>query len=116
MKMISGMSAVAKLGGCILFIITCSSSATADGVHHYVFFNRDRKRISDAAFVGTKVLEGAQLKYTWRELEPDPDAYDFSAVQHDLLFLTSKGKRLFIQIQDVSFDPTVFNIPRYLLK
>jgi hypothetical protein len=110
------MSAVAKLGWCILFIITRSSNAPADGVHHYVFFNRDRERISDAEFVGTKALEGAQLKYTWRELEPEKDAYDFSAIQHDLVFLTSKGKRLFIQIQDASFDPTVFNIPRYLLK
>jgi len=89
--------------------------ASAKGLHHYVFFNRDRERISDAAFLGTKSFEGAQLKYTWRELEPEKDIYNFSAIEHDLTFLSSKGKRLFIQLQDASFDPNIINVPRYLL-
>jgi hypothetical protein len=84
-------------------------------VHHYVFFNRDRERISDAEFLRTKHFEGAQLKYTWRELEREKDGYDFSAIAHDLTFLTSKGKKLFIQLQDASFDPKIVNVPRYLL-
>src|SRR5580765_3167291 len=89
--------------------------ASGDRPHHYVFFNRDRERISDAAFLETKALEGAQLKYTWRELERGKDGYDFSAIEHDLTFLTSKGKKLFIQLQDASFDPKIVNVPRYLL-
>ena len=88
--------------------------AVARRVHHYVFFNRDRERISDPAFLGTRAFEGAQLKYTWRELEPEQDAYDFSAIRKDLLFLTAKGKRLLIQLQDVSFDDAIINVPRYL--
>jgi hypothetical protein len=91
------------------------NSAFAGEVHHYVFFNRDRERISDPAFLNTKAFEGAQLKYTWRELEPEQDVYDFSAIRQDLQFLNSKGKRLFIQLQDSSFDPTVVLAPRYLL-
>lgn len=98
------------------FILACSSGAVANAAHHYVFFNRDRERISDPAFVGTKAFAGAQLKYTWRELEPGKDDYDFKAIQRDLMVLNSKGKKLFIQLQDVSFDPTVINIPRYLLE
>ena len=99
-----------------LLIWTCCVSATAKGVHYYVFFNRDRERISDQAFIETKAFEGAQLKYTWRELEPEKDRYDFSYIQKDLAFLTSKGKKLFIQLQDVSFDPSIVNVPRYLLQ
>jgi hypothetical protein len=97
------------------FILARCGNATAEGVHHYAFFNRDRERISDAAFLGTKAFEGAQLKYTWRELERGIDGYDFSAIEHDLMFLNSKGKKLFIQLQDASFDPTIVNVPRYLL-
>ncbi len=89
--------------------------ANGQRLHHYVFFNRDRERISDAAFLGTKAFEGAQLKYTWRELEQGKDGYDFSSIRQDLAFLKSNGKELFIQLQDVSFDPAIINIPRYLL-
>jgi hypothetical protein len=79
-----------------------------------VFFNLDRGRIADPAFLKTKAFEGAQLKYTWRELEPGEGAYDFRAVRHDLRFLRSKGKRLFLQLQDVSFDNSIVNVPGYL--
>jgi len=111
----SGMGAVAKLGWSMFVSLTCYAGANGERPHHYVFFNRDRERIADAAFLGAKAFEGAQLKYTWRELEPEKDGYDFSAVQHDLMFLNSKGKKLFIQLQDASFDPTIVNVPRYLV-
>lgn len=94
----------------------CCGSAAAQQTHHYVFFNRDRERIRDQSFLNTKALEGAQLKYTWRELETEKDTYDFSAIRQDLAFLTSKGKKLFIQLQDVSFDNSIVNVPPYLLR
>jgi hypothetical protein len=113
--MSSGMSVIAKLGCCVVVSLTYCARAGGEGPHHYVFFNRDRERISDAAFLGAKAFEGAQLKYTWRELERGKDGYDFSDIEHDLTLLNSKGKKLFIQLQDASFDPAVINIPRYLL-
>src|SRR5216117_2204239 len=109
------MNIVLKLRGCLLFVLICCGSAIAEGVHHYVFFNRDREKIVDSAFLNTKTFEGAQLKYSWRELEPEKDAYDFSAIRQDWMFLNSNGKKLFLQLQDSSFDPTVVNVPRYLL-
>ena len=84
-------------------------------LHHYVFFNRDRERISETSFLQTSAFEGAQIKYAWRQLEHGPGEYNFADIEHDLAFLTSKGKRLFIQIQDVSFDPSIITVPRYLL-
>jgi hypothetical protein len=111
----SALRSVVGSGWCILALLQGYGGALAAEVHHFAFFNRERQRISDTAFLETKAFEGAQLKYTWRELEQGEDGYDFSAIEHDLTFLTSKGKKLFIQLQDASFDPTVINVPRYLL-
>lgn len=99
---------------CAALLWLCCNTIAASVVHHYVFFNRDRERIREIAFLETKAIEGAQLKYTWRQLEPEKDAYDFSPIREDLAFLTSKGKKLFVQLQDVSFDPSIVNVPRYL--
>jgi hypothetical protein len=107
-----------KLGWCTLVGFGCCagvSGVSGASPRHYVFFNKDRERISDAAFLDTKAFEGAQLKYTWRELEREKDEYDFSAIEHDLMFLKDKGKKLFIQLQDASFDPKIINVPGYLL-
>lgn len=109
------MSVSGRLAWCALFLLLCGGGARAREVHHYVYFNRDRERITGASFLRAKAVEGAQLKYTWRELEPEPDRYDFSAISKDLAFLSSKGKKLFIQLQDVSFHGTIINVPRYLL-
>jgi len=94
----------------------CSSGATAHRTRNYVFVNRDRDHLSDPRFLETRALEGAQVKYTWRELEPEKDLYDFSAIDTDLAFLTARGKRLFIQLQDSSFSGSVINVPVYLRK
>lgn len=92
------------------------SSLQRSVVHHFVFFNRDRERIAEPSFLETTLFEGAQLKYAWRELEPAEGEYDFSAVEHDLAFLSEHGKKLFIQLQDVSFDTSIVNVPRYLVE
>jgi hypothetical protein len=84
-------------------------------VHHYVYFNTKRERITERWFLASQRFEGAQLKYTWAELEPEKDRYDFSGIRHDVALLRRNGKRLFIQLQDVSFDASIINAPRYLL-
>jgi len=53
--------------------------------------------------------------YAWKELETDEDVYDFTEIQRDLDFLNSKGKKLFIQLQDTTFNPTSTAVPKYLL-
>lgn len=97
---------------------TPTSCGTADRQrdtvpHNYIFFRRDRERIADTAFIGNPGIVGAQLTYTWRELEPSAGRYDFDAVRKDLAFLKAHGKRLFIQLQDVSFSSTMVT-PDYL--
>jgi hypothetical protein len=97
-----------------LLLLCFAINVSAKPVHHYVFFDRDDERIKEASFLETKAFEGAQLKYTWRELEPEKDRYDFSAIRDDLAFLTSKGKKLFIQLQEASFSPKQVLVPKYL--
>jgi hypothetical protein len=95
-------------------LLSCSTAA-AKPVHHYVFFGQDREKIGQASdLLATKALEGAQVAYSWRQLEPAKDDYDFSLIREDLAFLTSKGKKLFVQFQDVTFTPSRINVPLYL--
>ena len=75
------------------FILICNSclvilggtpftraSTMGKPVHHYVFFAHERERIAEKSFLDTPAFEGAQLKYTWRELEPEKDDYDLSLI------------------------------------
>jgi hypothetical protein len=91
-------------------------AASAPGPKHYVFFSRDRARIAESSFLDAANIEGAQLKYSWRELEPSRDKYDVDLVLRDLAYLEQHGKRLFIQVQDVTFasDGDDVNVPDYL--
>jgi hypothetical protein len=99
----------------IIFAIYTEVFAS-DSVHNYVFFGRDRSRITEKGFLNTQKFEGAQLMYAWRELESAEDVYDFGAVKKDLNFLKSKGKKLFIQLQDTTFNPSQVAVPKYLQK
>ncbi len=91
------------------------SPPTAKPVHHYVFFGQDRESLTrDSLFLNTAALEGAQIAYSWRRLEPGKGEYDFSSIREDLAFLTAHHKKLFVQLQDVSFLPTNIFVPRYL--
>lgn len=104
----------------MLLALLCMSAchnALAKPLHHYVYFGRDREKIhTDQRFLNSKAIEGAQIAYSWRELEHGPDGYDFGDIRDDLLFLTAKGKRLFVQIQDVTFSEDSIAVPQYLVR
>ncbi|KAB8234222.1 hypothetical protein ETB97_001430 [Aspergillus alliaceus] len=59
-------------------------------------------------------ISGVQTLYTWKSLEPQKDTYDFSAIHNDLNLTTSKGKHLWIQLQDRSFNIANDPVPSYL--
>lgn len=112
----SAMKTLSQLGCCLVAIFTCAAGASTADIHHYVFLGQDRQGITNDTFLSTKAFEGAQLKYMWRELERQKDHYDFGDIQRDLSFLQSKGKKLFIQLQDSSFSPKWVLVPRYLVE
>lgn len=86
-----------------------------DGIAHFVYFSRDREAIRDHALLENARFAGAQIMYSWRELEPSVGNYDFSAIEDDLGYLAQYGKKLFIQLQDASFSPQYKPVPDYLL-
>lgn len=88
----------------------------ADDITHFVYFARDRHRIRDHAFLQNSRFEGAQIMYSWRQLEISKDNYDFSKIRSDLEYLKARDKRLFIQLQDVTFTAANKPVPSYLMK
>jgi hypothetical protein len=102
--------AATLVGSTLLF---ASAPPPRDAPRHFVFFAHERSRISEPSFLETRQIAGAQLKYTWRELEPERDRYNLQPVLDDLAFLERHNKRLFVQLQDVSFSEDVL-VPDYL--
>ena len=69
-----------------------TAEPAAKRVHHYVYFGMDRAELKNAkSFLETKQFEGAQVAYSWRQLEQGKDNYDFGLIHEDLAFLNSHG-------------------------
>ena len=81
-----------------------------------MFIGMDREQLQDTGKWATNGLfEGVQIAYSWSQLEHEEDKYDFSIINEDLNLLQKYGKKLFIQIQDVSFQMKWNFSPAYLL-
>jgi hypothetical protein len=85
-----------------------------DYIKHFVYFSRDRELIHNNSFLKVQRIVGAQIMYSWRQLEPKRGKYDFSIINEDYNYLLSHGKKLFIQFQDVTFDTIYKAMPDYL--
>lgn len=86
-------------------------------IKHFMFIGMDREQLSDTSRWATNgVFEGVQVTYSWRQVEPEKDKYDFSIINEDLRLLKKYGKKLFIQVQDVSFSMRWNHAPAWLLK
>ncbi len=92
-------------------MLAWASLAEGEPLQHFVYFELERQRIHEPSFLETPAFAGAQLKYTWRELEPAPGVYDVQRIVDDFEFLHARGKKLFVQIQDVSFSRDIINVP-----
>lgn len=107
--------ALHRIGAALGLALAAASPAAAQ-VRHYAFFGMDREKLPSATeFLATPRFEGAQVRYAWRQLEPGRDEYDFSLIREDLALLTRHGKKLWIQLQDVSFSERNILVPKYLL-
>jgi len=95
--------------------LNASCPLKPDSIKHFVYFARDRELIQDHPFLNIPRFVGAQIMYSWKQLEPEKGKYDFSIIQEDYKYLLSHGKKLFIQFQDASFSPKYVGLPGYLL-
>jgi hypothetical protein len=95
--------------------LNASCPIKKDSIQHFVYFSRDRELIIDHPLLSHPMFKGAQIMYSWRELEPEKGKYDFSILKEDYEYLKKNDKKLFIQLQDVTFNPKNKPIPDYLL-
>ncbi len=86
-----------------------------DNIKHFVYFARDRSSIQNHPLLTHDRFAGAQIMYPWSLLEPSKNEYDFSVVQQDYEYLKAHGKKLFIQLQDTTFNPDFQGVPDYLI-
>lgn len=86
-----------------------------DNIRNFVYFARDRDSIIDHPLLYHSRFEGAQIMYSWKELEPEKGRYDFSKLNQDYKYLKKFGKHLFVQLQDATFNPKYKDVPDYLL-
>lgn len=86
-----------------------------DSIVHFVYFSKDRKSIKNHPFLNHPAFKGAQIMYAWKDLEPDKEHYDFSIIREDIEYLKQHNKKLFIQLQDATFNPRYNAVPAYLL-
>ncbi len=87
---------------------------TRDSIQYFVYFARDRKAIIDHPLLLHPVFKGAQIMYSWKEFEPLKGKYDFSILKQDYEYLKKFSKKIFIQLQDATFNPDYKAIPDYL--
>lgn len=95
--------------------LTAKCPISANNIKHFVYFARDREQIIAHPFLENKHFVGAQIMYSWAQLEVEKDNYDFSIIENDRLYLESQGKKLFVQLQDATFNPKYKGVPSYLL-
>ena len=88
---------------------------TKDSIQHFVYFARDREAIIDHPFLQHPAFKGAQIMYSWKDFEYQKGKYDFTILKQDYEYLKKSGKKLFIQLQDVTFNPSYKALPDYLL-
>ena len=51
-----------------------------DSIKHFVYFARDRELIHNHPFLNIQRFVGAQIMYSWKQLEPKKGQYDFSII------------------------------------
>jgi hypothetical protein len=85
-------------------------------IKNYLFIGMDRDLLKDTNYFKPELFDGIQIAYSWRQLEPEKNHYDFSIIDEDLHILKKYGKKLFISFEDVSFSMKYNHAPKYLLE
>jgi hypothetical protein len=106
----------------LLILTAVAMTWRADGeqspdnkTHNFVFFAKERELLPKHPFLKIKRFEGAQITYSWKQLERDEDSYDFEDIDADLKILKANNMKLWIQLQDTTFMPNRQGVPVYIM-
>jgi hypothetical protein len=91
-----------------------SCPITIDSIQHFVYFSRDREALINHPLLEHTMFKGAQVMYSWRDFETEKGIYDFSLLKQDYDYLKQHGKKIFLQLQDATFNPKYKAVPDYL--
>ena len=97
-----------------VFLLTIGLACQAKSLPALYLFLGGDGVMTNQSKLNHPCVRGAQIIYSWKQLEPRKGVYDFSKIETDLTWLNNSHKKLFIQLQDRSFTPTVFNVPDYI--
>lgn len=98
----------------LCFLISSTAAFGKDHLPQLFLFLGGDEANSHKPILARSCVSGAQIIYSWKQLEPKKGVYDFSKIEKDLRLLKSMRRKLFIQLQDRSFEPTIFNVPDYI--
>lgn len=98
----------------VCFLFLNNTAFAKDNLPKLFLFLGGNEASAYKAILEKSCVSGAQIIYSWKQLEPEKGIYDFSKIEKDLNFLSKIHRKLFIQLQDRSFEPTVFNVPNYI--
>lgn len=108
------MKVSAAAGWAIVLLALIPARAAPHGdPANYLFLDAD-DAADHRAMLARPDIEGGQIIYPWRQLEPEKDQYDFSKLEADLAVAESLHKKLFIIIGDRTFSLQWRGMPDYL--
>src|SRR4051812_8204123 len=108
MKWFAGLAAL-----CIVVHVPPASARPHAAPRNFVYLGQDDL---DGALpiLDRPDIDGAEVMYVWRNLEPARGAYDFSMIEHDLALIRARGKRMFVEVLDRFFAPGARHLPQYM--
>jgi hypothetical protein len=84
--------------------------------HNFVFFAKERELLPNHPCLKIRGFDGAQITYSWKQLERGKDEYEYENIDADLRILKLHSMKLWIQLQDATFMPTRQAVPAYIMK
>lgn len=111
----SGITSVI-LGAVALTWPVGAEPAPGNRTHNFVFFAKERELLPNHPCLKIKGFDGAQITYSWKQLERGKDVYEYEDIDADLKILKLHGMKLWIQLQDATFMPTRQAVPAYIMK
>jgi hypothetical protein len=70
---------------------------------HYLEAYHPDKPDEYSAALSSPYMKGIQMRYRWRELEPEKGKYNFTTIDNNLTEVKAKGKRLLIYLLDQDY-------------